>query len=264
MKIAVVGAAGKMGARHFNLLGDAGHEVIGFEVDYQGNDSPSMEAEIAKGFDAAVIASPTPKHYHHAEMFLRKGVPVLIEKPGVIYPFEMANLLAYRIPVAVGFLERFSPAWKRGIEAWYNADLIVAERYNGAVSPEYGNVAIDLASHDIDLIHHLFGGTAMFTTVDRHWDSATFSYVRVNGKSGKVHALRQDGPFMYRQWSAYGEVSAVCDFMTEDLWIGGKRVTIEPVNKLVEQHKAFFDLIAGKRSFIATGEQTLATLRVIK
>ena len=82
MKLAVIGL-GSAGARHSRLLGELGHEVIGFDPDAapEGIErADSLEAAIDAA-DAVIVASPNSHHNEHARHALEAGKPTLVEKP---------------------------------------------------------------------------------------------------------------------------------------------------------------------------------------
>ena len=78
MKIGVVGALGYQGAKHVDELLKIGVEVVACDVqsNAQCNDYTTMGS-----VDGVIIAVPNEKHLLIGEYFIRKGVPVLMEKP---------------------------------------------------------------------------------------------------------------------------------------------------------------------------------------
>jgi predicted dehydrogenase len=107
--------------------------------------------------DAASIVVPTSHHLTVAREFVRRGIPVLIEKPlapTVKEAQEIAELAdANKTIVQVGHIERFNPAFE---ELWtrpLQPRLIRAQRmgpFTGR-STDVG-VVLDLMIHDLDLI----------------------------------------------------------------------------------------------------------------
>ena len=120
-----------------------------------------------ENLDAIVIAAPTTMHHQVAMSALRAGVAVLVEKPIAATVEEGREMVdaaeAYGAVLMVGHIERFNPA----VQAL--ADLL----RDGALSRIYSiktvrggpmperirdvGVAIDLASHDLDIMCHLLG-----------------------------------------------------------------------------------------------------------
>ena len=98
----------------------------------------------------AVVATPAQTHRTVAEPLLKRGIPVLIEKP-IATNRQDAEILARYPNCFVGHIERFNPAW-RAIQSCQNPKFIHAERMGAFThrSVDIG-VALDLMIHDIDL-----------------------------------------------------------------------------------------------------------------
>jgi UDP-N-acetylglucosamine 3-dehydrogenase len=117
--------------------------------------------------DALVVAAPTTQHASIVRVALEQGVPVLVEKPLAATVAEAVELVALAertgTLLQVGHVERFNPAV-----------LALAEKLQeGALSRIYSvktvrggprpdrirdvGVAVDLATHDVDVICHLVG-----------------------------------------------------------------------------------------------------------
>jgi len=73
-----------------------------------------VEAALAAGIDAAIIANPAPFHIATALPLARAGVPLLIEKPLAESPLGVGPLIeacaTRRIPLQVGYCLRFDPS----------------------------------------------------------------------------------------------------------------------------------------------------------
>ena len=118
--------------------------------------------EILEDIDAAVIATPTEAHARIAEDLLRAGKDVLCEKPMTATLEEADTLVRLagetgRI-LQVGHLERFNPAVEELLEQGRDVLFIEANR----IAPFKGrgmdvDVALDLMSHDLDIILALVG-----------------------------------------------------------------------------------------------------------
>jgi predicted dehydrogenase len=107
--------------------------------------------------DAVVVAAPTAYHHAIACDFLRRGRPVLVEKP--LAPDraaadEMVELArAHEAILQVGHVERFNPAFEELCRRPLRAKYISCERYSGfsGRSTDVG-VVLDLMIHDLDLV----------------------------------------------------------------------------------------------------------------
>jgi predicted dehydrogenase len=78
VRIAVLGL-GSAGARHARLLGELGHEVVGWDPVAASDVGSASEAVLAS--DAVVVASPNSSHADQALLAIEHGRPVLVEKP---------------------------------------------------------------------------------------------------------------------------------------------------------------------------------------
>ena len=118
--------------------------------------------------DAAIVATPTTAHLSAARAAIEAGVALFVEKPlagTVDEAQEIVDLAAAAgVPLQVGHVERFNPAV-----------TALSERLaDGALSRIYSvktlragplpqrirdvGVAVDLATHDVDVICHLAAG----------------------------------------------------------------------------------------------------------
>lgn len=123
---------------------------------------PDIEALIALGCEAMVIAAPTHLHHPLATLAIERGIHVLIEKPIASNPEEGRDLVqkAVRagVTLMVGHVERFNQAVQTVKEAIRDEDILsIAITRVGPFPPRMSNVGvvIDLAVHDIDLIRWL-------------------------------------------------------------------------------------------------------------
>jgi predicted dehydrogenase len=107
--------------------------------------------------DAVVVAAPTAHHHAVACQFLRRGTPVLVEKPlaADAVAAEELVVLADRqgAVLQVGHVERFNPAFEELCRRPLCPKYIHCERYSGfsGRSTDVG-VVLDLMIHDIDLV----------------------------------------------------------------------------------------------------------------
>lgn len=107
--------------------------------------------------DAATIVVPTTHHHTIAAEFLRRGIPVFVEKP-LATSIEQANELAdiarqQAVPLQVGHIERFNPAFEEVARRPLQPKYVECERigpFSGR-STDIG-VVLDLMIHDIDLL----------------------------------------------------------------------------------------------------------------
>jgi predicted dehydrogenase len=170
--------------------------------------------------DAAIVAVPTINHHMVAREFLRRGIPLLIEKPlttSVDEADELVTLAAeHAVPLAVGHIERFNPAFEELQSRPLRPKFVTCERlgmFTGR-STDIGAV-LDLMIHDLDLLRALV--PAAVTSVDalgvalfgKHEDIAN---ARLTFADGCVADLRSSraSPVVVRQmgiWSSEGHAS---------------------------------------------------------
>jgi predicted dehydrogenase len=112
--------------------------------------------------DAATLAVPTTYHYAIALEFLRRGIPLLIEKPLTAdrrQAEELAGLARqHRALVQVGHIERFNPAFEELQGRAMQPKFVECQRqgpFTGR-STDIG-VVLDLMIHDLDLLVALVG-----------------------------------------------------------------------------------------------------------
>jgi predicted dehydrogenase len=110
--------------------------------------------------DAACVVVPTCYHYDVAKEFLKRGIPVLVEKPLALTLPEAEALvdLAGRqeTVLQVGHIERFNTAYEELLQRPIRPKFIQAERigpFTGR-STDIG-VVLDLMIHDLDLLLNL-------------------------------------------------------------------------------------------------------------
>ena len=170
LKLGVVGV-GALGRHHARILAsfpDVELVAVAEPNETQGRAvAESCRCEWVPDFssllgrvDAASIVVPTCMHRKVAVEFLRSGIPILVEKP-------LANTIAdaremvvaaksLSVPLQVGHIERFNPAFQALASRVKSPKYIRAERYSNYAfrSTDIG-VVHDLMIHDIELTQHL-------------------------------------------------------------------------------------------------------------
>lgn len=115
--------------------------------------------------DAACIVTPTSQHAEIAAEFLRRGIPLLVEKP-LAATLTEADVLVHLAErhgalLQVGHIERFNPAFEELERRPLQPKWIRVQRmgpFSGR-STDIG-VVLDLMIHDLDLILALTRSTA--------------------------------------------------------------------------------------------------------
>jgi predicted dehydrogenase len=170
--------------------------------------------------DAAVVAVPTVYHHDIASEFLRRGIPLLVEKP-LASTLEQAERLVdeartHGALLQVGHIERFNPAFQELAARPLQPKLITCERlgpFSGR-STDIG-VVLDLMIHDLDILLALVRspvdsvqaiGVSIF---GGHEDVASARLTFANGCLANVTASRAS-PTSHRKlhlWAPEGYVS---------------------------------------------------------
>lgn len=171
-RIGVIGAGG-LGVHHVRILRDlCGDRFAGF-ID----ENPARAADVATQLgvetfgsldamlplvDAVSIVVPTPAHYAVAQVALRAGKHVFIEKPFTQTLAEADELIgmadAAGLVLQVGHVERFNRAVRAAMPYIDGPRFIESDRL-APFNPRGSDVAVvlDLMIHDLDLVHTLVG-----------------------------------------------------------------------------------------------------------
>lgn len=179
IRVAVIGA-GQMGLNHLRNYKEMKNVnlVAVCDIDKQkASDAAKMynikayfdhnDLIVNEKLDGASIVTPTIFHKKVALAFIKKGIPLLIEKPLASTSKEAIELLntakKHKVSLFVGHVERFNPAVTKLKELILNGDLgdilsIIIKRV-GLFPPRVKdiNVVTDLAIHDVDIINFLIG-----------------------------------------------------------------------------------------------------------
>ena len=165
-----VGALGRHHARHLadlpgaRLVGvtdidDERARAVAGELGTRALDLDRLLAEAA----AVTIAVPTAVHAEVGLEALRRGVPVLMEKPLAATVAEADALIAAAdrggLQLQVGHIERYNRAI-RAAEPYLRGPRYIESQRLAPFQPRGTDVAVvlDLMIHDLDLVLHLTGG----------------------------------------------------------------------------------------------------------
>lgn len=184
--------------------------------------------------EAVTVAVPTGHHFTVARDALLAGVPTLIEKP-IARTVEEGKLLLRLaeergVVLTVGYLERFNPAVR----------LLKSELEKGTLGRIYQihvrrvgpfpsrikdvGVAVDLATHDLDVMHYLTGSPIrhVSTEISRylHADHEDMLAALLRFENGVVGILDVSwlAPTKIRELAVSGEAGMfVVNYLTQDL-----------------------------------------------
>jgi predicted dehydrogenase len=190
--------------------------------------------------DAVTIAAPTTHHHALAAEFLRRGLPVLVEKPLAATLEEGQALVElsrqHGAALQVGHIERFNPAFEELARRPLQPKFVECERlgpFSGR-STDIG-VVLDLMIHDLDLLLALVRAPVRsveavgVTVYGRNEDVANARLVFANGCVANVSASRV-GPAPRRRMRVWGpEGYAHLDFAQRHLTL------VQPSDQLRRQ-----------------------------
>ena len=172
LRMAVIGV-GHLGQHHARILASQPDvELVGV-VDANPDQAQIIAARLGTTaydrheplvgrVDAVSVVTPTIYHHGVASDFLRAGVPVLVEKPVCRTVAEADELIALAaeagVPLQVGHIERFNPAFEELVKRPIRPKFVEAERHGPFTgrSIDIGAV-LDLMIHDLDLLLSLVG-----------------------------------------------------------------------------------------------------------
>ena len=233
LRVGVIGV-GHLGKEHARILsGMPGVELVGV-----ADVSPAQAESVAlrcgtRSFadhrslltqvDGAVIVVPTRQHHAVALDFLRRRIPVLIEKPitaDLAQADELVSLARQQqVLVQVGHIERFNPAFEEMERRPLQPRFVRCERvgpFSGR-STDVGAV-LDMMIHDIDLLLALVAAPVAhvealgISVLGGHEDVAQARVVFENGCQAQL-AVSRLSPTPVRQMQVWApEGFAAIDF----------------------------------------------------
>jgi predicted dehydrogenase len=173
LRIAVVGV-GHLGQHHARILAglpdvdlvgvaDANPDQAQAVASRLGTAAFDSHEPLLDLVDAVSVVTPTIFHHTVAAAFLRRGIPALVEKPVCRTVAEADDLIRLAaeagVPLQVGHIERFNPAFEDLARRPIRPKFVEAERHGPFTgrSVDIGAV-LDLMIHDLDLLLALVGG----------------------------------------------------------------------------------------------------------
>ena len=173
LRMAVIGV-GHLGQHHARIIAglpdvelvgvaDASPEQAHAIADRLGTTAYESFEPLLESVDAVTVVTPTLYHHQVASEFLRHGIPVLVEKPVCRTVAEANDLIELadkaNVPLQVGHIERFNPAFEELAKRPITPKFVEAERHGPFTgrSVDIGAV-LDLMIHDLDLLLALIGG----------------------------------------------------------------------------------------------------------
>ncbi len=238
--------------------------------------------------DGVSIAVPSNKHQEVADLFLREGIHVLMEKPLAPTVAEAAHIVdqanKFGVKLLVGHQERFNSAI-RELADRIDSPLYVEAHREGQFAGRGGDVDVitDLMIHDIDLVLILIKSQVKSVSalgacaVTSHVDIANARLEFDNGAVANVTASRV-GSERIRNFKVYANNQYLeLDLLKQTLTLtssskrqhdDSKPITVvEPVNikpnlTLKTQIDHFVDVLRNGTAPYVTGEDGLSAVRV--
>jgi predicted dehydrogenase len=167
LRLGVVGV-GHLGREHARIVASLPEAQLVGVADTNGDQAETVARRLGtcayhdhrpllNEVDAAIIAVPTRFHHAVACDFIRRGIPLLIEKP-IAHTLEQAEELVelarrHGALLQVGHIERFNPAFEDLLQRPLQPKFVTCQRlglFSGR-SFDIGAV-LDLMIHDLDLV----------------------------------------------------------------------------------------------------------------
>jgi predicted dehydrogenase len=253
LRAAVIGA-GSIGRHHvrvYNQLADVALAGVAdpdaarraaVERQYRVPAYASYEALIeAERPDLVSIAAPTVLHRPLAEACLERGIHVLVEKPMAATVEDARALIARAaaagLVLAVGHVERYNPAvieLSRRLAAGEIGRLFQIHARRLSPFPAYIHdvgVVMDLATHDLDILCELAGGTPARLhaetgrNVHRQYEDVLSAMLRFDNGVLGVLDVNWLTPVKVRELRVTGERGMfIVDYIAQDLFFYENRI----------------------------------------
>lgn len=264
---------------------------------------PDVDALIAAGIDAAVVAAPTGQHADIVLKLAEAGVHTMVEKPlastieegkAMVEAFESRGLVG-----AVGYVERCNPAlldMRRRIAAGQLGEVYqIVTRRQSPFPARIADVGVvkDLATHDVDLAAWVAGSPYAAISAQTA-NRAGREYEDLLSASGRLengvlvnHLVNWLSPYKERQTVVLGEHGAlVAETVMGDLtfYENGSlplgwdqlanfrgvsegqvvRYALKKREPLAVEHEHFRDAILGRSDEHVSMREALSTMQVVQ
>ena len=289
LRVAVVGI-GHLGAQYARIYAELPN------VELIGLCDPINKEEIARRYktvwyadyrqilgkvDAVSIVVPTHLHHKIAKDFLKKGIPVLLEKPMTGTINQAGELIGIakkkKTILQVGHIERFNPAIKKLKQLLKEPRFVEIHRlgpYPGRGTEV--SVVLDLMIHDLDIIFNIVesplkqisavGVPVVSAREDianvrltfRNRAVANLTASRITDKS--LRKIRVFEPKRYFSLD-YSQQELVCYEKRGDL-IKRRVIKIKKEEPLRNEILSFLECLKKKRSPLISGEEGKNVLRI--
>ena len=244
--------------------------------------------ELAGAVEAASVVVPTNRHAEVTDLFMNKGVHLLVEKPIATTQAEAEHMVATaaerNLVLQIGHVERFNPAIDELPGLLKTPHYIEAARMAPYPPPRPGlpprgtevSVVHDLMIHDLEIILHLVASPIVsvqadgFTCLSPTEDFASARLRFANGCVARVTASRISQERV-RQWTIFqADNYLTVDFQAQAARIVRKTATgleaqdlptvkAEPLKR---ELASFVDCVRRRGTPVVDGHQGTAALRL--
>ncbi len=301
IRVGVVGV-GNMGRNHARVYRELMREGLGVELVGVADKDPSRARAVAEaygtraytdyrdllreGVDAVSIAVPTTLHRSVALDFIRSGVHVLVEKPIAATYSEAMDMAReareHGVILMVGHIERFNPAVQKFRElierGMLGRPLVLTARRVGPLPPQIRDVGvtIDLAIHDVDVIHYVTGREIRGMTIRggsalhpmNHEDYTVILMELEDGILGVIEANWLT-PYKLRRLYATGDKAvAELDYIQQTLVLHNSEFTInvkvEKSEPLKNELRHFIECVRDNKKPLIDGEEAAGIIKMVE
>lgn len=242
--------------------------------------------EVAAEVDFVTIAASTQAHYELADFFLKRSLPVLVEKPIAATSqlgFELCQTAQKNnVIFSVGHIERFNPAYKYLRENHQRIKYLELNRL-APFRTRGSDVSVlhDLMIHDLDLVHFIFnqkiksytiyGQSLIRPTVDDVAVSLTLeSGTQVHIQNSRLtpqiirnyRAVMDDRVILMNTATLESEILFPAPQEVELHRI--EKMTVPKVDALALEIDHFISAVKKEKAVAITGEEATAALKIIE
>lgn len=234
--------------------------------------------------DAVSVCVPTTYHYKVTMDAIEHGKHVLVEKPIAFTVEEAKEMIKFarkkNVKLSVGHVERFNPAVQKAkevVESGTIGDIVTASTKRvGPFPPRIKDVGvtIDLAIHDIDIMHYLFEKKvvevyAYMGSILNKCEFEDHAEIMVKFQENIVGLLEVNWltPYKKRKLSITGTDGIISvDYITQNLKVHGKfaqNITINKEEPLKNELRSFVNSVLEDKEPPVNGESGLYALKVV-
>jgi predicted dehydrogenase len=290
MKFGIVGY-GSIGRRHAANLRKLKQNVLVY--DPMSTKDVKFERNIYETCDAVIVCTPTPFHEGCVRAAVERGKHVLVEKPISINVGALPEILASakekNLVVMMGNNLRFHPCVKQakafienghiGTPLW--STFICAQKNDKY--PLTDAIVLNWGAHEVDVAMHLFGPVAEVLCVSHRQlrtgiadsdinaaamnlgDMIDFTLRHESGVRSSFHLDYITPNEIRESWIAGYDTNIGMEMLSRTINLGKwtQQLGGSYDDDYLDEMKAFIDAIEGKPLIGASGEDGLATLRVL-